>query len=133
MIFLYLIWKLFMHNTNISPHIIVPKGWGHEVWICNNEKYCGKFLVFEPNKKCSIHFHEIKDEVLYVDQGKITLLYSWTSKKEDFKKIILTEGMSFHIPTGLMHQMIAGNKGARIIEFSTHHEDSDSIRIEKGD
>ena len=41
--------------------------------------------------------------------------------------------MSFHIPTGLRHQMIAGENGAKIIEFSTHHEDSDSIRLEKGD
>ena len=25
----------------------VPKGWGHEVIIANNELYCGKLLVFK--------------------------------------------------------------------------------------
>jgi quercetin dioxygenase-like cupin family protein len=59
------------------------------------------------------------------------MLYGWGG--EELKSIILKAGMSFHIPTGLRHQMIAGENGAKIIEFSTHHEDSDSIRLEKGD
>lgn len=118
-------------NTLFTPHTFVQKGWGHEQWICNNEKYCGKILVFEPNKKCSIHYHVIKDEVLFVDSGSIEMLYGWSG--EELKSIILTKNMSFRVPTGLRHQMIAGLEGARIIEFSTHHEDSDSIRIVKGD
>lgn len=31
-------------NYTLHPNIIVAKGWGHEQWICNNEKYCGKIL-----------------------------------------------------------------------------------------
>lgn len=115
----------------LCPNVIVPKGWGHEQWICNNEKYCGKILVFNPNKKCSIHYHKIKDEVLFLDYGTINIWYGW--KEEELSVISLSQGMSFHIPTGLIHQMIAGPDGARIFEFSTHHEDSDSIRITKGD
>ena len=120
-------------NSNIllCPNIMVPKGWGHEQWICNNEKYCGKILVFNPDKKCSVHYHKIKDEVLYVEYGVIEMWYGW--EDDNLTAAVLTEGMSFHIPTGLRHQMIAGPEGAKIIEFSTHHEDSDSIRIKKGD
>ena len=27
-----------------SPIHIEPKGWGREVWIANNTRYCGKIL-----------------------------------------------------------------------------------------
>ena len=33
---------------------IVQKGWGEEIWIHNNEEYCGKLLYFVKDKKCSI-------------------------------------------------------------------------------
>ena len=39
---------------------IVPKGWGHEKWIVNNEMYCGKILFMEKNKRCSWHYHKSK-------------------------------------------------------------------------
>ena len=63
--------------------------------------------------------------------GSIGIIkFSSTSR---FALVFALTGMSFHVPTGLRHQMIAGKNGAKIIEFSTHHEDSDSIRIIKGD
>ena len=35
----------------IKPKVVegcrVPKGWGEEIIIENNENYCGKILVFE--------------------------------------------------------------------------------------
>lgn len=115
-----------------APHVVVPKGWGHEEWICNFEKYCGKILVFNSLKRCSMHYHVIKDEVLYCDNGEIEILYYWNDGDAN-KSIKLLPGMSFHVRPGLRHQMIAGGNGARIIEFSTHHEDSDSVRVIKGD
>lgn len=121
-----------LENTTLQPHVFVKKGWGYEQWICNNDKYCGKFLIFDPNKKCSVHYHKIKDEVLYVDEGSITLIYYWLDS-ENKNNIELKKGMSFHIQTNCVHQMIAGVNGAKIIEFSTHHENSDSIRLEAGD
>ena len=41
----------------------VPKGWGFEKWIVNNEEYCGKLLYFAKGKRCSWHYHVLKDEV----------------------------------------------------------------------
>ena len=119
-------------NTTLEPHVFVKKGWGYEQWICNNDKYCGKILIFEPNKKCSIHFHVVKDEVLFVDEGSIDLMYYWEGT-EQRTTLQMKKGMAFRICPRLRHQMIAGSDGARIIEFSTHHEDSDSYRIEAGD
>ena len=53
----------------------VPKGWGEELIIENNEKYCGKLLIFKKGCKFSMHYHLIKDETWYVDKG--TFLYRW--------------------------------------------------------
>lgn len=38
------------------------KAWGHELWIINNELYCGKLLVFKKDKEFSMHYHLLKDE-----------------------------------------------------------------------
>ena len=39
----------------------VDKVWGHELWIYNDEEYCGKLLVFvEAYSKFSMHYHMIK-------------------------------------------------------------------------
>jgi len=49
----------------------VSKGWGHEKVICNTEEYCGKLLYFVKGKKCSFHYHKLKDETFYLQSGKI--------------------------------------------------------------
>lgn len=123
-----------MSNENIliQPCNFVKKGWGYEVWICNFPTYCGKILSFEKDKKCSWHYHKVKDEVLYVQEGQILLRYGWNDDIEKCSSLKLIPGMSFHIPTGLRHQMLA-TEDAKIFEFSTHHEDSDSIRLIPGD
>lgn len=123
----------------------VPKGWGGEKWIVNNDKYCGKLLYFVKGKKCSLHYHKLKDETFYIQSGKIRLLYSdnleffLEKSVEQYPfvgigcfEIILTKGDSFHIPPGRVHQMIA-LEDAELFEFSTQHFDEDSYRIIKGD
>jgi len=54
----------------------VPKGWGYEKWIVNTEDYCGKLLFFEEGKRCSWHYHKIKDEVFYLQSGKMIVKFS---------------------------------------------------------
>ena len=54
----------------------VPKGWGFEKWIVNCEEYCGKLLYFVKDKRCSWHYHKLKDEVFYIQSGKILVKYS---------------------------------------------------------
>ena len=62
--------------TRSLPIKFVPKGWGWERWIVNKEEYCGKLLYFNVNKRCSWHYHKIKDEVFYLQSGKILVHYS---------------------------------------------------------
>tara|TARA_B100000700_G_C14303744_1_gene516037 strand:+ start:63 stop:404 length:342 start_codon:yes stop_codon:yes gene_type:complete len=111
---------------------IVPKGWGYEKWIVNKPQYCGKLLYFEKDKKCSWHYHEIKDEVFYVHSGELLVTYGDTDNIEEAKQITLKAGDNFHIPVGLRHQMHA-IEDTEMFEFSTQHFDEDSYRVIKGD
>lgn len=114
------------------PMNFVPKGWGFEKWIVNNEEYCGKLLYFVKGKRCSWHYHKIKDEVFYVQSGKLLVKYSDGDSLEHAKEVILEKGDNFHVYRGLRHQMIA-LQDTELFEFSTQHFDEDSYRIQKGD
>jgi quercetin dioxygenase-like cupin family protein len=110
----------------------VPKGWGFEKWIVNSREYCGKLLYIAKDKKCSWHYHILKDETFYIQSGEILLRYSEEDEVESASEIILKKGDKFHIYRGLRHQMEA-IQDTELFEFSTQHFDEDSIRIIKGD
>lgn len=109
-----------------------PKGWGSEEWIVNNDKYCGKLLKFKTGKCCSWHYHKIKDEVFYLQSGKLLVHYSDQDDLKSAQSVILNPGDSFHIYVGLRHRMTA-LQDSELFEFSTQHFEDDSYRIEKGD
>jgi quercetin dioxygenase-like cupin family protein len=106
----------------------VPKSWGFEKIICNSEEYCGKLLYFVKDKKCSFHYHKLKDETFYIQSGKILLTYGDTDDFNKASKIILEKGDKFHIYRELRHQMLA-LEDTELFEFSTQHFDNDSYRI----
>jgi quercetin dioxygenase-like cupin family protein len=110
----------------------VPKGWGFEKWIVNNEEYCGKLLYLVKGKCCSWHYHKLKDEVFYLQSGRILVKYSDLDDLSGAQEIVLVPGDNFHVYRGLRHRMIA-LEDSEVFEFSTQHFDSDSHRIIKGD
>ena len=110
----------------------VSKGWGFEKWIVNNEEYCGKLLYFTKGKKCSWHYHVLKDETFYIQSGKILLKYGDSDDMAFAHEIVLERGDNFHVYRGLRHQMYA-IEDTELFEFSTQHFDSDSIRVIPGD
>jgi N-acetylneuraminate synthase len=105
----------------------VEKVWGHEEWIVNNSKYCGKKLVLKKGYRCSIHKHDIKDETFYILHGKVLLETEFEGKQETK---LMTAGDVFHVVTGMWHRF-TGIEESAIIEFSTFHMDEDSIRKEQ--
>ena len=111
---------------------IVPKGWGYEKWIVNTEEYCGKLLHFIKGNKCSWHYHKLKDETFYLQEGKLLVKYSDNDNLDEANEVILERGDKFHVYRGLRHQMFA-MEDTDMFEFSTQHFDSDSHRIIKGD
>ena len=114
------------------PIKFVPKGWGFEKWIVNCEEYCGKLLYFVKGERCSWHYHKFKDEVFYVQSGKLLVKFSEEDDILNAEEIILCKGDNFHVYRGLRHQMIA-LEDAELFEFSTQHFNSDSHRLQKGD
>ena len=114
------------------PIKFVPKGWGFEKWIVNCDEYCGKLLYFVKGKRCSWHYHKLKDEVFYIQSGLIRVYYADHDRIEEAEKVVLGPGDNFHVYPGLRHRMEA-LEDTELFEFSTQHFDSDSYRIEKGD
>ena len=121
---------IFVWRTMEYPKY-VDKGWGSETWIVNKD-YCGKILHFFSGRRCSWHYHIKKDEVFWLSSGKLLILYGWSDDINQAEKTILYPGAKFEVPVGLRHQMV-GMEESMLIEFSTHHEDDDSIRVIKGD
>jgi mannose-6-phosphate isomerase-like protein (cupin superfamily) len=109
------------------------KGWGFELWIVNGEKYCGKILHFNKDKRCSFHYHKLKSEHFYVQKGSFILKLRWGDDDyENAVERLINVGQVIEIPVGLRHQMIS-REDSDIIEISTHHFEDDSYRIIKGD
>lgn len=119
-------------TVSSSSSKIVPKGWGYEYHIVNKEEYCGKLLVFRSGKKCSWHYHKLKDETFYIQSGCIHLRYGRGDDIRESNVIILKPGDSFHVPRGLRHQMMA-LEDTELFEFSTQDFETDSYRIIRGD
>lgn len=104
---------------------IVPKKWGCEHWIKNNDKYCGKFLFVNKGFHSSIHCHIKKHETFMVLTGKI-LLYM----DDNFhpRERILNEEDIVEIKPGVYHGFTGIKDLNVILEISTHHEDKDVVR-----
>ena len=109
----------------------IPKGWGKEMIITNNQLYCGKILMFKKGCKFSMHYHLIKDETWFIAEGEF--LYRWIdTETADIYEEELKPGDVVRQLPGQPHQLMAHTDGS-IIEVSTEHFDDDSYRVSKGD
>jgi mannose-6-phosphate isomerase-like protein (cupin superfamily) len=115
-----------------APVHIEPKGWGREIWIANNNKYCGKILEIRKGKRCSLHFHKLKTESFYLRSGRLRLRVKESASSVSVREFDLYEGECMDVTPGLVHQMEALDD-SELFEFSTQHFDNDSYRIIKGD
>lgn len=113
----------FKINTHIESVEIVPKVWGYEKWIENNEKYCCKILSVNKGYQCSLHYHKNKDETFLVTSGHIRL-----ELKEEV--LHLRPGAFVRVPPETPHRF-TGIEDSLIMEVSTHHEEADSYRLEE--
>ena len=122
--------------TNYPPKLIfsepeiIPKGWGSELVLVNNEEYCGKILRFNKGAMFSSHFHASKREHFYLLKGSIKLITINTSNAQE-EEIIMKEGQVVEIQRLLPHQIIA-LEPSEIVEISNFHSDLDSFRVKKG-
>lgn len=110
---------------------LVPKSWGSETWLFNEEELCGKILTFNKGAKFSMHNHRDKYEFFWVLSGSVEVTGINTEDASQYK-ITLNEGETLEVPRRAFHQVEA-LEDSKIIEFSTFHSDSDSYRIFPGD
>ncbi len=103
---------------------VVEKPWGREDWIVNKE-YCGKLITIKKSHQTSFHYHKKKNETFYVLDGKVLI-----SLNNGLEKL-LQQGDILDIPEGTLHRLNA-IEDSRILEVSTHHEESDSYRVLDG-
>jgi len=104
----------------------VDKPWGHELIWATTDKYVGKILNIKSGHRLSLQFHRIKDETIIVKSG--TLLLEYGQSTDFLTSLVLNEGQSFHIRTGLIHRM-SGVTDVEVIEVSTP-ELFDVVRLE---
>lgn len=107
--------------------IIVEKDWGEEHIIHNDEDYCGKILVFKKAQMGSMHFHMLKRETWYVQEGSFIYYYIDTNTGTLHTKR-LGPGDIEVINRGQPHQLRA-EEDSKIFEISTQHFDNDTYRI----
>ena len=142
----------------VSNIKFVPKKWGYERWIVNNDLYCCKELFVAQGHGCSIHYHKNKFETFYIKKGMISLLllkdvesirteyadgYTsplslrdilpydiWVEKGYgcNFQLLKAKNSDPVDIPRNSPHMFYA-HEDSLILEVSTHHEDEDSYRL----
>ena len=120
-----------------------PKGWGEEQWIANSPLYCGKRFLVMKDKKCSLHYHKLKDETFFLASGKLYMELP-DSLPEDVEPgvekptasassvVVMWPGDAVHIPPLMVHRF-TGLEDSVVYEFSTQHFEEDSYRLVKGD
>jgi mannose-6-phosphate isomerase-like protein (cupin superfamily) len=119
-----------MHSR--TPVNVVSKGWGREIWIANNERYCGKILEIRKGKRCSLHFHKLKTETFYLRVGRLRVRIMRSPEAATAEEFELHAGDCMDVPLRTVHQMEA-LEDSELFEFSTQHFDSDSHRLIPGD
>jgi mannose-6-phosphate isomerase-like protein (cupin superfamily) len=111
-----------------SVQEIVPKTWGQEIVIVNNEYYCMKVLSFRKGYQSSLHFHREKMETWMVQKGK--LLLTWIDKSgTTYSEYMLPGQVTTHFPGQAHH--VEALEDTDILECSTTHRDEDTYRIYK--
>jgi mannose-6-phosphate isomerase-like protein (cupin superfamily) len=112
-----------------SVQEIVPKSWGRELVIVNNEHYCSKILFFNKSYSGSLHFHLNKIETWYILSGLILLTWIQTDTGTTYSEYMKPGDVCTHY-RGEPH-LVEALEDTQIMETSTFHEDSDSYRIYK--
>jgi streptogramin lyase len=111
----------------------VDKGWGFELVFANNDKYCGKLLVFDQaGAKTSLVFHKEKAKSWFVNAGRFKISYIDVATGE-MKQSELSEGQTADFGQLGPHQIEALVANSIIFEVGTADYVEDRFRLAPGD
>ncbi len=99
----------------------VEKPWGYEIVFALTKRYCGKALVIRKGEQLSLQFHREKDEVVYVQQGRIELEVAGETE-------VVGAGRAFRFVPNTVHRWRA-LEDTTVLEVSTPQLD-DVVRLE---
>jgi quercetin dioxygenase-like cupin family protein len=74
------------------------KPWGYELLWAHTPNYCGKILFVKKGCRLSLHYHEIKDETMYVSEGRIAV--EMADGDGEMTAFEVAGGASYRIPPG---------------------------------
>lgn len=112
----------------LNKEEVVIKKWGKEEILCNDADLCIKRMVLRKGTKCSLHFHKIKKEVFRIEYGHMYL--DWVDTTTGMMSCeCMGPGDAILLEPGTPHRFYTNEDKCIFLEFSTHHEDSDSYRI----
>jgi quercetin dioxygenase-like cupin family protein len=105
----------------------VDKPWGYEVhFALVDGRYCGKELHIDAGQALSLQYHDVKDETVFVQSGR--LLFQIGKDVDELDEFELLPGEAIHISAGTIHRMTAIVDSV-VLEASTT-ELSDVVRLE---
>lgn len=111
----------------------VDKGWGYEIVFANNEKYCGKLLVFERvGARTSLVFHKEKSKSWFINAGKFKIRYIDINTGQT-QEVLLEEGKTVDFGQLSPHQVEAVLPNSIILEVGTADYVEDRFRLAPGD
>jgi mannose-6-phosphate isomerase len=104
----------------------VEKPWGYEIVYALTDRYCGKVLFIRKDEQLSLQFHRLKDEVIYVHEGRIELEIGDPGGPLDIE--VVGPGHAFRIEPGTVHRWRA-LADTVVLEVSTPEID-DIVRLD---
>jgi streptogramin lyase len=111
----------------------IDKGWGFELVFANNDKYCGKLLVFErAGAKTSLVFHKEKAKSWFINAGKFKVKFIDVATGE-VKEAVLEEGQTADFGQLGPHQVESLMDNSVIFEVGTGDYVEDRFRLAPGD
>ena len=106
----------------------VEKPWGYELWWARTDRYVGKILHVKKGESLSLQYHNVKDETILLQSGRLLFETRPTGEEGELRKIEMKPGDVFHITPGTLHRM-TGLEDCDILEVSTPELD-DVVRLE---
>lgn len=104
---------------------IIEKPWGREEVIEINDKYMVKKLTMWAGHRCSLQYHNIKTETIYVLSGALKIVHG--SCQDSLQEALYRAGDSITIKPGHIHRM-EGVEDSVYLEASTPEMD-DVVRL----
>ena len=85
--------------------MIIEKPWGKEEIVEINERYMMKKLTMWKGHRCSLQYHKVKQETIYVLSGRLRIFSGPT--EDDLANRVYGPDKYITIPPGLVHRMEA--------------------------